>query len=290
MRKLKYKLDPRILVATIICNIGYSLVVTNVMIPYGLLSGGVTGVAMLFQESLIVFGANIPLSFIILLLNVPILYLGFKKISIKYVILSAVAIATQTIFLAIPPIFDAVELIGDDKLTGAILTGLGVGLFTGYGLKIGSNSGGSDVLFQYLSLSYGFSIGTLSIILNAVVLSVSLSFYSPSAVIYTLFSIIITSIVVDKVHTSYNQIMLEIVSSHTEEISKRIYEVTGRGSTLLKGYGAYQKKDINIIHTVFNVHQYRNIRSVLNEVDPNAFVTMSSVRRISGTWTKTTMT
>ena len=73
-----------------------------------------------------------------------------------------------------------------------------------------------------------------------------------------------------------------IISDHAEEISKRIMEEMDRGVTMLDGRGAYTGNEKNVILCVIRRTQITQLKDLINEIDPKAFVLVADVREVMG--------
>jgi Uncharacterized protein conserved in bacteria (DUF2179). len=73
-----------------------------------------------------------------------------------------------------------------------------------------------------------------------------------------------------------------IISDHSADIAKRVMNELDRGVTLLKGKGAYTLQDKNVILCVINRAQTVRLKSIINEIDPLAFVLVADVKEVMG--------
>ena len=73
-----------------------------------------------------------------------------------------------------------------------------------------------------------------------------------------------------------------VISDYTEEISRRIISEMERGVTFIDGQGAYTRQKKNIILCVVNRMQVTRLKSIINEVDPLAFVLVTDVKEVMG--------
>jgi len=252
--------------------------------PVGLYSGGISGISQLIVNiALKFFDFKLNLGMILFMLNVPILIFGFIKISRKFIYYSIYSVLLQSVFLGLLPVNLIIE--GDilaNALVGAILLGVGNGM----SLRVGGSSGGTDILFQYISFKTHTTMGTLGMGLNIVIISVAGFLFEWPIAIYTIIRVIITNLVIDKVHTSYNFIKLEVITEKGVDVAKLLVEKTQHGVTVTTGTGAYSNNDKTILHTIISAYELNRVVSIIRDIDENAFINVSTVKKVVGNFTK----
>ena len=138
------------------------------------------------------------------------------------------------------------------------------------------------------AIEKGTSIGIFTMIFNIfiAVFGGGILFGSWEVSMYTLIRIIITSMVIDRVHTSYNYVRLDIISENVKDIASRLMEELGRGVTLMNVEGAYthkQKQDAFIIITRYELAKAKRI---CLECDPKVFIIIAPARGTVGRFIK----
>ena len=107
--------------------------------------------------------------------------------------------------------------------------------------------------------------------------------FGPSQALYALVSLYLSARVVDLVLEGMNTAKaFVVISDYTEEISRRIISEMERGVTFIDGQGAYTRQKKNIILCVVNRMQVTRLKSIINEVDPLAFVLVTDVKEVMG--------
>lgn len=76
--------------------------------------------------------------------------------------------------------------------------------------------------------------------------------------------------------------MLLIISSRYVEISDRINTDVRRGTTRIYATGMYKKESRNILLCVASRQEIREIRKIIDEIDPNAFIIITNAREVFG--------
>ena len=272
--------------------------------PAALYAGGATGIAQLLFRLINRLGANMSgnlLGWFILLVNVPITLIGFKFVSKRFAIYSVIAVGVQSLVVLVIPespfayLADPIETInqaGDTVSTmnyGGILTlaifgGLLAGMASGLALRFGVSTGGVDVLAQAVSINKGISIGNFTMVLNITIAIIGGGVLQGSWVIvlFTIVRMIINSLVIDKIHTSYSYTGLHIFSSHGEAIAQSLMNTLNRGCTLIDVEGAHSGKDFKEVYCVVSNYEIHRALKEIKKHDEKAFITMAPVNKING--------
>lgn len=279
----------------LISAIVYSLGVMWFITPAGLYSSGITGFGQIISDIIILCTdgkVKIPLGVFTFLFNIPLFIIGYRKVSIRFAIYSLLSVIVQSLFMMgwIPEYTFGIDAL-ENQLLFALIGGLVTGLANAVALRFGTSTGGLDIIAQALSIEKGISIGTFTMIFNCLIALVGGGVIANAWEIsmYTFIRIIISSIVIDKIHTAYNFVRLDIISDHVEDISQRIMSELKRGVTLMSVEGAYthaQKRDAFVILTSYELARAKRI---CMEADPNVFVIIASAKGTIGRFVRKTI-
>ena len=275
--------------------------------PASLYSGGVTGIAQLISNSCSrFFNFKIDLGLIVFLINIPILIFGWKKVSKRFVICSVISIILQTVLMnEIIPVVDFGINTGLNPITGVMFPGSGSemdllllsfvgGFISGVGsalaLRYGTSTGGVDILAQAVSFKKNISIGFISLVVNVIIAILgALLFGNPAVAFYTIIRIIVQSVITDKVHTAYNFLKVEIVTTKTQEVSELLLSDIGRGITIINAIGAYTHTEKSVLEIIISSYEMHRVIDDAKRVDPSVFITVSPVRRVIGNFKRKTI-
>jgi uncharacterized membrane-anchored protein YitT (DUF2179 family) len=275
--------------------------------PASLYSGGVTGIAQLISNSCSrFFNIKIDLGLIVFLINIPILIFGWKKVSKRFVICSVISIVLQTVLMnEIIPVVDFGINTGLNPITGVMFPGSGSemdllllsfvgGFISGVGsslaLRYGTSTGGVDILAQAVSFKKNISIGFISLVVNVIIAILgAFLFGNPAVAFYTIIRIIVQSVITDKVHTAYNFLKVEIVTTKTQEVSQLLLSDIGRGITIINAIGAYTHTEKSVLEIIISSYEMHRVIDDAKRVDPSVFITVSPVRRVIGNFKRKTI-
>ncbi len=257
------------------------------IVPAALVPGGITGFALLTQYGFNQLGLHINLGLLVFTFNIPIMIMGIKGISKTFVYYSIYSIVLQGILLAI---FDDRDMIfGSDILAASIFGGFAIGLGASIALKSGSSLGGIDILSQFISLKFKISVGYVSLIANGIILTIALLIFETQIALYTLLAFAVANLLVDQLHTAYKRVRLDIVTSKGVDVKNNLISQFIRGITILDGTGAYTGEKRQVLWMVTQTHEVYDIKRIVLEIDPDAFITMTPIRHLSGKFNKVIM-
>ncbi|MBS3199927.1 YitT family protein [Turicibacter bilis] len=257
----------------------YVLAMNMFISPANLYTGGVTGIAQLiiaFASS--AFGIHLSLGGLIFLLNVPLLYLAWRSIGKRFAVLSILTVVLQSIILELVPM----GKFSDDILLNAVFGGVLIGVGVGMILKIGASTGGTDIVSQYISMKFNGSFGKYSFGINAVIILLAGITQGWETALYTIISIYITSVVVDRIHTIHQNLTLYIVTSKEDEMIDAIQKQLYRGITVLEGRGAYTKNNKSVLMIVLSSYELYEALAVIKMVDDHAFTNVVRSEMVQG--------
>lgn len=263
-----------ILVGCLICSVGINMFLSHAK----LLSGGVTGIALIIQ-----YLTGMQAGIIILLLNIPLFILSFFKLDRKFTLYSFIGTISFSLFLMLThPLINILNL-NDELLLcvyGGALNGLGAGIvFTHNGC-----TGGFDFITMLLKKNYGhIDLGKISFALNLIIVIISSSIFGLSKGLYTLASIFISTVVVDSVIKGFKRNkMVFIITDKEEEIKTSIINNLHRGVTFLQGEGAYTSKNKKVLYSIIHLNQLPELKKLIKEIDPSAFMSIVDASEVEG--------
>jgi uncharacterized membrane-anchored protein YitT (DUF2179 family) len=248
--------------------------------------GGINGLTQLIVnlvEFITEGNVVINLGIFAFILQVPLMVFGYFKLSKKFILYTTLSVFIISVFLAIP---FSVSLFAQDKVAATLIGGILIGFGNGLLLKVGASSGGISILSQYLNIKTGKTVGTYQLLFNGMIISVAGIIFGIEIALYTIISHILTSLVIDKVHTGYNFMEVQIISSKGNEIADELRQKMVHGVTVVDAIGWYSKQPKKMIYTVISVHEMDTYIKLIESIDPSAFVIMDGVTKIHGKFIK----
>ena len=265
----------------------FSFGIFFLVIPFHFYEGGATGITLITY-----YLFKIPVSVMNLAINIPLFFLAWKLLGLRSLYLSLIGTFSVSIWMAI---FELIP--GSHHLQNAVFTALdgdillaciGSGVILGAGLGIifnaGGTTGGTDIVARIFNKYTTLSMGRLMLIVDAIVLTTVLIVFKDFRIAaYTLLFILIDTVVIDIVgEGGFAGKGFLVVTSKPDEIAKQITTDLGRGVTFVNGMGYYSQQEMKIIYCVVSRNEMKQMKDLINKIDPFAFITITEAHEILG--------
>lgn len=292
MKRQKHLKDLFLVFIVLVTATVHSLAVLWFLEPANLISIGLTGLSQILNRSFSMIGMTIPVGVFTLVLNVPLCIYGAKTVSPRFVLFSILSVLVQSFwlldwdFLKIDFGFTA-----QDRFFLSVIGGLFCGCSIGVALRYGTSTGGMDIIGQALALRKNISIGFFSTIVNILlaVIAGGLIERSWTITLYTFVFIIVSNLAIDKIHTAYNYLRIDIISLHPDQIADALIVGIHRGCTILDVKGAYTKEKKADVFMIISSYELQKVAEIVRKTDPMAFMMVSPIKRIFGKFFKHTI-
>ncbi|CAN1488167.1 COG1284 Uncharacterized conserved protein [Spirosomataceae bacterium] len=271
----------RILKDTILIAVGIFLAAfgfKGFLLTNHFIDGGATGISLLISAL-----TKIPLSYLIIGVNLPFILLGDRIIGRQFAIKTALAITGLAVVLATVTFPN----ITNDNLLVAIFGGFFLGAGIGFAIRGGAVIDGTEVLAIYLSRKFGTTIGDIIILINVMIFGAAAYLLGMEIALYSMITYLAASKTLDFIVEGLEEyIGVTVVSDKNEEIRQMIINEMGRGVTVYNGKNGYGKrgemKETDILYTVITRLELNKLNSEIDKIEPNAFVVMNSVKDTKG--------
>jgi uncharacterized membrane-anchored protein YitT (DUF2179 family) len=242
------------------------------------IDGGATGIALLISAL-----TQIPLYILLILVNIPFIFLGYKIMGKVFALKTSFAIAGLALVVGTVSFPDVTQ----DNLLVAIFGGFFLGSGIGLAVRGGAVIDGTEVLAIFLSRKFGTTIGDIIIVINVVIFSIAAYFLSVEIALYSMITYLAASKTLDFIVDGIEEYMgVTIVSGKSKQIADMIRDDINWGVTVYEGKNGFGKngelKNIDIVYTVLTRLELNRLNSEIEKIDPNAFIVISSVRNIKG--------
>ena len=273
--KKKFTLDIIfIFIGCLIASLGVNLFLTHAR----LLSGGATGIALIIE-----YLTGFQSGYTVFLINIPLFFLSYKKLSKKFTLYSAIGMTSLSLSLIITKKLSSLFVINDILLYciyGGILCGVGYAIVF---LRNGS-TGGTDIITMLIRKKYSnFNIGSLGLCLNSIIVIIGAIFLGFPKALYTLISIFIQGIVLNKLIGGFSSKKLMLILTNKEdEVIEYILKDLNRGVTTLNATGVFSDSNKRMIYCIVNDRQMIYLKSKILKLDPTTFISILDVSEVRG--------
>lgn len=245
------------------------------LVPFTILDGGVVGISMIISQL-----SGIPLGVLTIVLNIPFMIVGFKRLGLRFLIKAIYAMVVFSSFLGV--FEDMKEVTNQEILVvvfGGVLLGVGVGLI----LRYGGCLDGTEIVAMLLSHHMEFSVGQIVLFFNIIIYTFAGFKFGPDRALYSLLTYFITSKIIDIVENGMEQgKSVMIITDHGQEIADAIYTQLGRTCTQMEGRGMVSSGKKTVLYCVITRVEVPAIKKIINDADVSAFMTISDVSEIVG--------
>ncbi|MCI8568589.1 MAG: YitT family protein [Bacilli bacterium] len=276
MSKIKNKATKNIL-SIIMLTIG-SLVAAAALecflIPNTILDGGITGISIIISKL-----SGVPLAFLVLLLNIPFIFIGYKNLGKSFLFRTIYSMMCFSFFLSFFGNFIAfTEEILLATVFGGALLGLGVGIV----IHFGGCVDGTESVAIVISKKTNLSVGQIVLIFNLIIYGTAGFIFGFDRAMYSLLTYLITFKVIDFVSEGLEQAKAAlIITEKGTSLSKEIYKKLGRTTTTIRGKGLISGEK-EVLYCVLTRIEVYEIKHIVEEMDESAFVTIIDVSDIIG--------
>lgn len=275
----------QMLLGTIIYTIGY----TAFLLPYKIVSGGVTGISTVIYYLTGISAANTYL-----VINVALLLMAMRILGWRYLIRTIIVtllisgaiglVQTQMTEVAADGSQTLKHILGEQKfmacVIGAFLEGLGLATI----FLAGGSTGGTDIIASAINKYWNISLGRLLLLIDIFIIGFSYFVWQNlETMVVGYVAMFISLNFVDYVINAARQsVQFLIISDRYEEIAHEVNTRLDRGVTVLDGEGFYSHERRRVLLILAKKHESRSIFHLIKRLDPKAFVSMSNVEGVFG--------
>ena len=249
------------------------------MFPNKIVSGGLTGIAMIINHF-----TQWHVGMMVIVMNVPLFLVAWRHFGPDYLIGSLIGTLVTSVCV---DLFASTGIVATtDPMLGSIIGGVIKGAGLGMIYFVGASTGGVDILAKMLRQKYQqINFGTIVLLLDVLIVSVyAFVLKEFQSAMYSLIGMFVVSKVVDlALYGIDNSSLCYIVSEKSEEIAKEILSGhVHRGVTILEGEGAYSHQRKNVILCVIKRTQMGEMRRLIRGIDEHAFFIVTDAKNVFG--------
>lgn len=245
--------------------------------PLRIPMGGVSGLALVAN-----YLWSMPIGVVTIVLNIPLLFLGWRTMGREFFFKTAFAILVSSVFTdllePVLPAFDGEMLLA--ALYGGIVMGGGYGLI----FRAGGTTGGVDIIAKWINRQKDIPIGTTNLVANAVVIVGSALIYGNlDSALYAMITSYLSSMVIDKmVYGMDAQKSAMIITSRPKEVAGAVMEELHRGCTGMNATGMYTGDQRTVLICAVRRHETGTLKKLILEKDEHAFMMISNISEVFG--------
>ncbi len=251
------------------------------LIPKGFIDGGVVGMSILIYKKW-----GIPISLLLIILNIPFVLIGYKKIGKSFAVQTSFAILLLAIAMYVMPI---IEVRTDQLVLVALFGGFFIGLGIGLAIKGGCVLDGLEVIADYTHKKSGFSTSEIVMLVNTTLFIIAACFLGVEKAMYSIVTYFTAMKISDYVVDGFEEYTaMTVISGKHEAIKSIIVNDFNKAISVYKGERGYLptsfdiKNDCDIVMTIVTRLEIHRMRNAILEEDPHAFVFIQSIKEVTG--------
>ena len=250
------------------------------LIPNTILDGGVTGLSIIINKL-----SGFSLSLLVLFLNIPFVYVGFKNLGKTFLFRAVYCMVLFSISLEF---FKDLNPFTEDMLLATVYGGSLLGIGVGLVIRFGGCIDGTESVAIVISKKTNFSVGQIVMCYNMILYSVAGFIFGWDRALYSLLTYFITFKVIDFISEGLEQAKAAmIITSKGTHLSNEIYKRLGRTTTTIKGKGLISGEK-EVLYCVITRVEIFELKRLVEEMDESAFITILEVSDIIGNHIKST--
>ena len=219
-----------------------------------------------------------------LILNAPLIIFAIIKLDKKYVFFSVLFTLVSSVVLILLDSISFPQYLEDERLLAAIFAGIMLGVRTGLMLRIGSSTGGVDIIAVIFQKKFP------QVNIERIITIICLVLISASYFVYKDFNCILLGIVqmfISEKATTFilkdtrKAVKLEIITKYPDEIREEIVVNLRHSAMVTKGRGMYSGEEYYTVVSVLNLYQMADVINIVKRYS-NTFVFYSEVQGVFG--------
>ena len=255
----------------------YALGVALFLLPAGLITGGTTGLGLVAEHFF-----HVPLTAFVAVFNLAMFLVGLLVLGKVFALTTIISSFYYPFILEVIQRTIGEVRLTDDPLLATVLAGLMIGAGIGMVIRAGASTGGMDIPPLVLQKKLNIPV-SLSLYVFDCILLLQALFSNVEQVLYGLVLVLLYTLTLNKaLMLGTGQMQLKVISSHYEEISRKIQQKMDRGVTLFTSAGGYAGQEGSTVLTVVDRRELPKVTELVSQVDPDAFMVVSQVNEVRG--------
>lgn len=254
---------------------GYAI--KNILDPVNLVTGGVSGFAVIFNGLW-----NVPLWITNTALNIPLFIITYIIKGKNFMIKTIVATTALSVALAVIPEHSIIN--DGDILLSAIFGGIVMGVGTGLVFMNRATTGGTDMMAADIQhFMRHKSVAQILMVLDGMVVLLGAGIFGINKALYAVISVFLVTVISERIidGLKFGKV-LYIISDKSTEIADRIMAEMERGVTAIKAKGMYTGNDKQMLYVVVQSREVPQVKDIIYEVDRDAFLILSNATEVVG--------
>jgi len=259
---------------------------TVFLLPYEIVTGGVTGIA-----AIIFYATKIPIGYSYVIINICLLVVALKILGWRFMVKTTFAIGVLFCMLTVAqklmtkPDGTMTQILGPGQDFMSLIIGC---CFTGTALAVvflhNGSTGGTDIVAAVVNKYKNISLGQVLILVDIIIIGSTIPIFNDwRKLVFGLCTMVVENLILDYIMNARREsVQFMIFSKKYQEIANAIGTQMEHGVTILDGHGWYTGQEMKVLCILAKKRESVDIFRIVKMIDPNAFVSQSSVIGVYG--------
>ena len=256
-----------------------AFLVAAFIIPHDIIMGGTTGIGIVLHEAL----PQMDVSLFVLILNSILLLVGLFALGKKFAVTTVASSFLYPVFLGLFQRIPGIDSMTDNALIAAVFAGTLMGVALGLVMRVGSSTGGMDIVTLVLNKYTHMAVSIWVYITDIIVIGGQALFHPAEKTLLGIIVLVLETIVLDKAMIlGKSQIQIFVISEAYEQIRMALMEQTEAGVTMTLIETGWLKKQQQGVLCVIPPRKLYAATELIQHIDPQAFITITQIREVRG--------
>lgn len=266
-------------VCLIVGNLLLAFLVAAFIMPFGIVMGGTTGIGIVLGDLF----PSLDVALVVLALNMVLLLVGLAVLGKKFFLTTVTSSLMYPVALCVIERIPGIDCLTDDPVLAAIFAGCLMGIALGLVMRVGSSTGGMDVVALVLHRWTHLPLATLVYVTDFVVMGSQAFLSNSEQVLLGLLVLVLETILLDKAMlVGKAQVQLFVVSGKYEEIRRALILQAKVGVTMIKMETGFKGNEAFGVLCVVHRREVYDVTELICSIDPEAFITIAQINEVRG--------
>ena len=256
-----------------------AFLVAAFIIPHDIIMGGTTGIGIVLHKAI----PQMDVSLFVLILNAILLLIGLIALGKKFALTTVASSLLYPVFLGFFQRIPGIDAMTDNALIAAVFAGALMGIALGLVMRVGSSTGGMDIVTLVLNKYTHMPVSIWVYITDFIVIGGQALFNPAEKTLLGIIVLVLETIVLDKAMIlGKSQVQIFVISEAYEQIRKALMEQTEAGVTMTLIETGWLKKQQQGVLCVIPQRKLYAATELIQRIDPQAFITITQIREVRG--------
>ena len=256
-----------------------AFLVAAFIIPHDIIMGGTTGIGIVLHKAI----PQMDVSLFVLILNAILLLIGLFTLGKKFAVTTVASSFLYPVLLGFFQRIPGIDTMTDNALIAAVFAGTLMGVALGLVMRVGSSTGGMDIVTLVLNKYTHMPVSIWVYITDFIVIGGQALFNPAEKTLLGIIVLVLETIVLDKAMIlGKSQIQIFVISEAYEQIRQALMEQTEAGVTMTLIETGWLKKQQQGVLCVIPQRKLYAATELIQRIDPQAFITITQIREVRG--------